>query len=324
MKFFDNTKIANWQSLERTKLDLSIEKARGGKSLSSIDMRRIRRNRRTELMAVNSYAKLEWNKAICTQVAGFFCEGGEGGDGADGNYHNQEMFFVTFCDLRCVRSSNDRLSDQELDRIKARLRYALRGHSYLGVIEPAYYANFQAGIRYGADRRCVSWHLHALVWGISKENLRNHLRKLTKQGRYVQLAKGLKPTQVKRIEQGNLPRTVGYLLKSPISAYRVSKIDCVDRYGRPIIDDDGVIQRKFKQGKSALRHGERLTLFHLMKHLSLYSLTLAGGQGCSLLIAAKRSSLSEPSCVRSAAGRRSRSRRPTRKSRRPISKSAAR
>lgn len=281
MTFFKQTRIAYWQTIERQSLRSSFEKSIKRNTITVLDRNRIRPARRNDLLAVNSYSRLKWNEAVCTQIANFFCDGG------DGIRHRREIMFVTLCDERCMRSPHDKLSHENLGWIKSRLRYGLRGLSYLAVIEPAFYVNFQAGIHYGKGKRCISWHLHALVWAISEKEMRKRLRGCRKKGWYVKLGTGLKPTQVKSIKQGRLPRTVGYLLKSPVSAYRVSRVDRV-RKGQPVVDADGVVQWKYKQGKSPLRHGERLTLYHAMRHLHLDELALAGGEGRPLLAEAKR------------------------------------
>jgi hypothetical protein len=135
------------------------------------------------------------------------------------------------------------------------------------------------------------WHLHALVWGISRNELRKHLRKLVLAGRYVAIADGLDATHVREIKQGRLPAHVAYLLKSPSKAYRVSVRDREDESGQPITDADGVVLRQFKQGKSNLRHGDRIVLFHAMKHLHLDKLAIAGGDGAGILRAVKRIAL---------------------------------
>jgi hypothetical protein len=52
-----------------------------------------------------------------------------------------------------------------------------------------------------------------------------------------------------------------------------------------------VVLQRFKQGKANLRHGDRIVLFHAMKHLHLDKLAVAGGDGAKLLKTAKRAAL---------------------------------
>jgi hypothetical protein len=72
--------------------------------------------------------------------------------------HNQPIFLVTLVDRSCVTSVS--AADVDIEAIKIRLRYGPVGS--FGLIEPAYYANLEEAL---PQRRCISWHLHALVWG---------------------------------------------------------------------------------------------------------------------------------------------------------------
>lgn len=193
-------------------------------------------------------------------------------------------------DATCARSPENRLTEADLERTKNRLRHGLRKFSYIGMIEPAYYVNLQQGVRYNG-RRCMFWHLHALVWGIPRKELKRRLRKLVRVGRYAAIADGLDATHSRKLKQGRLPAHVAYMMKSPCKAYRVSVKDREDESGQPIVDEDGVVLQQFKHGKSDLRHGDRIVLFHAMKHLYLDRLAVAGGQGASILRTAKRIAL---------------------------------
>jgi hypothetical protein len=233
---------------------------------------------------VNSFSRRIWGEAVSNQLSHFFCEGG------DGTKHNQEVYFVSIVDITCARSPEAKLTDPDLEIIKNRLRYGLRGLSHVGMVEPAYYVNLQRGVRYNG-RRCLFWHLHALVWGVSRKELKRRLRKLVTAGRSVAIADGLDPTHVRTIKQGRLPAHVAYLLKSPSKAYRVSVRDREDESGQPITDADGVVLQQFKQGKSNLRHGDRIVLFHAMKNIYLDKLAVAGGEGAGILRTIKRIAL---------------------------------
>jgi len=71
-----------------------------------------------------------------------------------------------------------------------------------------------------------------------------------------------------------------YVLKSPCKAYRVYKTEYVT--------EDGEVVPCFRQRKSELREGDRITLFHLMKNLYLDELAMAGGDGTDLMRKIKR------------------------------------
>jgi hypothetical protein len=284
MTFYRNTRIDYWQSVEQSALRQAFKESRRRHTLSRGDRELPKGRFRHDLLAVNSFSRRIWGRAISNELSRFFCDGG------DGTMHSGNVYFVTLIDITCARSPEDRLTEADLEVIKNRLRYGLREFSYFGMIEPAYYVNLQAGVRY-AGKRCMFWHLHALVWGVSHKELKKRLRKLVQAGHYAAIADGLDATHTRKIKQGRLPTHSAYILKSPCKSYRVSARDREDDLGRPTTNADGVVLQQFKQGKANLRHGHRIVLFHAMKHLYLDKLSVAGGDGAGLLRTAKRLAL---------------------------------
>lgn len=284
MTFYRNTRIEYWQSRQHSAQRRAFEESRRRHTLSRGDRELPKGRFRHDLLAVNSFSRRIWGQAISNELSRALCDGG------DGATHNQDVYFVSLMDITCARSPEDRLAEADLEAMKNRLRYGLRQFAYFGMVEPAYYVNLQAGVRYHR-KRCLFWHLHALVWGISRKALKARLRKLVQAGRYVAIAEGLRATHSRRIKQGRLPAYVAYLLKSPSKAYRVSVRDREDEAGQAITDVDGIVLQQFKQGKANLRHGDRIVLFHAMKHLHLDRLAIAGGDGARLLRTAKRVAL---------------------------------
>jgi hypothetical protein len=288
MTFYRKTRIEDWQGRAQTALRLAFEESRQRHSLSRGDRELPKFKHGFSLLAVNSFSRRIWGETISNVISRFFCEAG------DGTAHNQDVYFVSLMDIGCARPFQHRLTEAELIVIKQRLRYGLRGLSYLGMVEPAYYVNLQEGTRYDGTR-CMFWHLHALVWGVSEEDLKRRFRKLAHERRYCAIAKGLKATHTRKVDQGRLPAHVAYLVKSPSKAYRVSVRDRRDSRGQPVRSSDGAALKQFKQGKANLRHGERITIFHAMKHLYLDQLAVAGGEGVPLLKETKRVALTKNS-----------------------------
>jgi hypothetical protein len=284
MTFYSNTRIECWQSGEQSALRRAFQESRKRRSLSRGDRELPTGRFRYDLLAVNSFSRRIWGRAISNELSRFFCGGG------DGTTHNRDVYFVSLMDVTCARSPGDQLTETDLQLIKNRLRYGLREFSYFGMVEPAYYVNLQQGVRY-AGKRCMFWHLHALVWGVSHKELKKRLRKLVQAGHYAAIAGGLDATHTRKIKQGRLPTHSAYILKSPCKNYRVSVRDREDELGRPITNADGVVLQQFKQGKANLRHGDRIVLFQAMKHLYLDKLAVAGGDGAKLVKAAKRAAL---------------------------------
>jgi hypothetical protein len=281
MTFYRNTRIDYWQSVEQSALRLALQKSHKRHTLSRGDRELPKGSFRYDLLAVNSFSRRIWGRAVSNELSRFFCDGG------DGTTHNRDVYFVSLMDVTCARSPEDRLTGADLEVIKNRLRYGLREFSYFGMVEPAFYVNLQQGVRY-AGKRCLFWHLHALVWGVTRRELKKHLRKLVQAGHYAAIADGSDATDTRKIKQGRLPTHLAYILKSPCKTYRVSVRDREDEPGRPITNADGVVLQQFKQGKANLRHGDRIVLFQAMKHLYLDKLAVAGGDGARLLKTAKR------------------------------------
>jgi hypothetical protein len=284
MTFYANTMIEYWQSREQSALRVAFLESRKHKTLSRGDRELPKGRFRHDLLAVNSFSRRIWGQAISNELSRFFCDGG------DGSRHNRNVYFVSLMDVNCARSPEQQLTGDELEIIKNRLRFGLRDFSYFGMVEPAYYVNLQPGVRY-EGKRCLSWHLHALVWGVSEKDLKKRLRKLVKRAWYSAIADGLDATHTRKIKQGQLPKHVGYVLKSPCRTYRVSVQDREGDQGRPFTNGGGVVLPRFRQSKSRLRHGDRIVLFHAIKHLHLDKLAVAGGSGAQLLRNAKRVAL---------------------------------
>ena len=108
------------------------------------------------LSAVSPKARIRWGQMICERFSDRFRLGPEKPE------PNQRIFLVTLCDRRCCTSHEEKNID--ISRFVPVLRRGLRGLSYFGMIEPAYYVNVCEGARiYG--KRMVCWHLHLLAWG---------------------------------------------------------------------------------------------------------------------------------------------------------------
>jgi hypothetical protein len=167
------------------------------------------------LAAVNPFSRVIWGKALCYEIEKRLCF-------EDSTDHKQDMFLVTLVDRSCATTMAG--TDIDIEVIKQKLRYGLRGLSYLGIIEPAFYTNLKVDPSFQQERR-LYWHLHAVVWGITKAKLRKTIRHLNRSGRYVPVVHGLKGAHSKAITQGDLPKVTGYVLKTPANTYRVFQVD---------------------------------------------------------------------------------------------------
>jgi hypothetical protein len=282
MEFFSRTGIERLERRNNRELKAAFETARNRKLLGRFDLAHLAPFERGSLRAVNAYSRIWWGQIVCDQISGRLCS-------ENGIDHDQTVHFVTLVDINCATSVSDVAVD--IKQIRKHLRRGLRGLSHWGVIEPAYYTNLQAGVRY-QGKRCMFWHVHALVWGLSIRKMRKLIRRLEASGMYLAIAERLKGAHSRQIKPGHLPKMTGYMLKSPVNAYRVARQDMIAPDGSYVVNDDGEVQATFFQNKGRLRKGERIRLFLAMKNLRLDQLSFAGGEGTKLLAEARRVALS--------------------------------
>jgi hypothetical protein len=271
MWFFRQTGLRKQELRTGSKLRSAIEESR--------NLSHVRRSHDLQLLnsapsclnAVSPKGRIRWGALVCQEFSDHFHLGPDQPEPA------QRLFLVTLCDRRCCTSHEAK--DIPITRFIRILRRGLRGLSYLGMIEPAYYTNVCEGTHVHG-KRMVSWHLHLLAWGESKFAIRTRIERLNKEGILLPIADGLAAAHEKRISTGKLADKFCYLLKSPKKAYRLYKYEQ--------ITPDGEILLRFKQKKDDLRPGERLTLFRLMKDMNLDQLAVAGGEGAVILRRVKR------------------------------------
>jgi hypothetical protein len=282
MNFFRETRINFYERKNRRLISQAFQAARNRKTVSMGDKARIKYRERDSLVAINPFSRVIWAKAVCYEIQKHLCF-------EDSTDQKQDLFLVTLVDRSCATTMKG--SDIDIGAIKRRLRYGLRGLSYLAIIEPAFYTNLKVNPGFQQERR-LYWHLHAVVWAITKARLKKMIRQLNKSDRHVPVVSGLKGAHSKAITQGDLPAVVGYMLKSPSNTYRVFQVDRRGPDGELLVTADGEIRARFVQRKGELRKGQRISLFHAMKGLQLDRLAVAGGEGVPMLARAKRIALS--------------------------------
>lgn len=257
----------------------AFKRSRNRRSISKSDRRALKDRNQEDSHAANLFSRKLLSRAICNELQLKFCSNPNSLD------HNQDVFFVTLLDIRCATDVSPTMPDVE--QFKTIMRRGLRGLSYVGMMDVAYYVNLAAGVRF-TGKRCLFWHVHALVWDVTERDMKKHVRRLNRSNEFLAIASGLKGALSKKIRQGTLPFVAGYILKSPANAYRVWRKDRFGDDGEPLLNADGEILAKFKQRKADLRHGERVRIFKLLKQVPLTELAISGGDGKPILARAKR------------------------------------
>jgi hypothetical protein len=271
MWLFDQTGLRKQELATGSKLGSAIEEARSQSHVRRSHDLQLLNSAPRWLNAVSPKGRIRWGKLICEEFSTHFKLGPDQPEPA------QRLFLVTLCDRRCCTSHKAKnIPIAQFIRI---LRRGLRGLTYLGMIEPAYYTNVCEGTLVHG-KRMVSWHLHLIAWGESKSAIKTRIEGLNNKGILLPIADGLPAAHQKRISKAKLASKIAYVLKAPKKAYRLYKWETVS--------PDGEIIPKFKQKKDDLRPGERLTLFRLMQDMNLDHLALAGGEGAKILRRLKR------------------------------------
>jgi hypothetical protein len=272
MSFFEASVIDQWCRSADQSLRNAFDEAHSRATITRLDRHLLTRSAADRLLAVNAFSRISVARAVCDEIASKLCVN-------EHWEHDPPVFLATFI-------PKDGLVEKgtcgiDLSNVKQRLYADLRGISYIGMFEPGYYASLpssDAGLGY----RAISWHLHLLIWGVTAEQIVKLMRTLRKSGRYQAVVEELKSVHAEQVANGELPETVAYILKPPSHAYRVARYPWIAPDGEPRLKPDGTTRFYVGQRASDLRKGERVTVFHAMKHLGLDELLLAGGEGSAL------------------------------------------
>ena len=270
MWFFRQTGLRRQELTSGSKLRSAIEESRNLSLFQRSYYLQLLDDDPRWMSAMSPGGRIRWGELVCEEFSDHFYLGPNKPE------PDQRIFLVTLCDRRCCTSHQEKNID--IPAFIRILRRGMRGLSYFGMIEPAYYVNVCKGTHVHG-KRMVSWHVHLLAWGISPREMKKRIDRLN-QGILLPIAHGLAAAHQKCISKGKLADKFCYVLKSPRKAYRLYKYEQ--------ISPDGEIIPKFKQWKDDLRPGERLTLFRLMQDMYLDHLALAGGEGAEILRRMKR------------------------------------
>jgi hypothetical protein len=261
MSLFVQSSFSVQERYSNKEMQLAFEKSRKKHTITKQDLRLTDSCSALDLCCVNHFARVRWGKAFCQQFEEFFKLDDEN------SFPNQPLFFVTLTDVSC--STNHDETSVKISKFKRKLQAGLRGLNYVGMVEPGLYVNVCPGTRW-SSKKAVSWHLHAICWGEDRRKIKKRFCRLNRDGWYLSLFDSQRGADQKEISDARLPNNcdrtfladkLRYLLKSPRKAYRIYKTERVT--------SDGELVPCFRQRKSELRKGDRITLFHLMKGLHL-------------------------------------------------------
>lgn len=149
---------------------------------------------------------------------------------------------------------------------KRKLRNALKGMSFIGVIEPGYYPNVERTEHGGQVGCLVSFHAHILVWDTSKSKLRRRQRKIRE--RFVPVT----PEDHSTTKFYTLT-----ILEEVLKVLRYSTKMAFEGY------DKQFKAKSVEQNHTDLQPIHHYRLFRFMRKHRVFDAWFAGGEGVKLL-----------------------------------------
>ncbi|MCW2225702.1 hypothetical protein M2232_009234 [Bradyrhizobium japonicum] len=286
MSLFEASGIEDWCRSADQKLKEAFEGAHNRGTVTQMDRRLLHRSAADRLLAVNVESRIALGRYLCEEIASQLCvnEHGE---------HESSVFFVTLIPKDGFVGIG--VDGIDIGGMRRRLQADLRGLSYLGAFEPGYYASLPSSDG-GPGHQAISWHPHLLMWGVAPEQMASLIGRLSKTENYQAVIEEFVPVHAEQVASGELPEVIGYLLKPPSHAYRVTRYPWIGRDGEVRLEADGTPRFYVGQRTSNLRKGERVKVFHAMKHLGLEELVVAGGEGSTSRTRALQKATKEFEC----------------------------
>jgi hypothetical protein len=275
MSLFSMSGIRIQEAFSNTELLSAFQKSRKKHTVTPQDRKLTDPHVVLDLCCVNY-----WSRAFCQEVAIFF------GLNKQKTYPDQPVFFITLTDIACTTDHDAPWVN--IYSFKRKLQAGLKGLNYVGMVEPGLYVNVCPGTRW-SNKKAVSWHFHGICWGENRLEMKKRFCRLNRDDWYLSILHSQRGADQKEIPDSMLPNNrdrtfladkLRYLLKSPKNAYRI--------YRTERVTSDGELVPCFRQRKSQLGKGDRITLFHLLKSFHLPDLGAAGGDGTHIMRRIKR------------------------------------
>jgi hypothetical protein len=275
---------------------LEQEQERGTHLIETLQRPKYRRLKHPELSRRNAVYLYANNPTARVRFARVFLSGvmdhlksRSGGDRLKGAVYLVTFALERFC---CPLKEAERY---DLRPLQAWVRQAVEGLSYLGMTEAAFYSNKSLP---GQEKEpTVSWHVHLLVWGVSRPTLKTLVDGVS--AKHPSLIPGLPSGHYRLIKPKDLASKTLYMLKSP-QEYRVwpVKEEVIDPETGEITVH---VTDRYRQKSRDLRPKDRVRMCAALQDRYLDWMMLGGGAGKDLLRSIRKqgcSTLIERPCMR--------------------------
>lgn len=213
------------------------------------------------LKAINFYARIAFSEAF---TAGF--------EDHCATNDVKEVFFVTVVQQGQAFPVRE-ATEFDITGCKNSMTDLLNDLDFIGVVEGAYYYTAPFAQRKEPQ---VSWHSHALVWGVSRREIAERVRAANE--RMIAFVPGYKAAHVRRISPATALSYCRYMTKNIVKEYTAypKKRETIDgATGEIIAQPSG----KWRNRKREIRHSGFLRAFPVFENKTLKQVTFAGGKG---------------------------------------------
>ena len=220
------------------------------------EVHRLREGQAHRLYAHNAFARERWMRALGGQLCAAL--------GARPPRYRpvQPVWFVTLIDRRQIVRGPDTTRfarpDPTFREIRRAYAAAMTGLDYVGLLDPALFVStqHQEGVP-----RFIQWHLHTLVWNISRTELDAWAEGV--RATMDAYLPGASSVDIAPVEPDDLLQMLWYTAKMPRKQYQVSRRE----------------SGSLKQYKGQINGVNAVRLYAALRPLRLPHLTLAGGAG---------------------------------------------
>ncbi|MCA2370384.1 hypothetical protein ATU3B_01995 [Agrobacterium genomosp. 3 str. CIP 111-78] len=213
------------------------------------------------LKAINFYARIAFSEAF-TAVFEAHCATND----------VREVFFVTLVQQEQAFPLGEAAAF-DITGCKTSMADLLSDLDFIGVVEGAYYYTAPFAQRKEPQ---ISWHSHALVWGVSGREIAERVRASNE--RMIAFVPGYKAAHVRRISPATALSYCRYMTKNIVKEYTAypKKRETIDgATGEIIVQPSG----KWRNRKREIRPSGFLRAFPAFENKTLKQVTFAGGKG---------------------------------------------